>query len=110
MNSCQENTYSCIVCEVRRNVGATSVRADLNPYRLGHINLLVDYAVDRRRRVAYLIVEPILGKNPNWGGMRSPATHTHRPRRKGDELQNEARKALLDQHLLRPRPRCSSRT
>lgn len=32
----------------------------LNPYRLGHINLLGDYAVDRRRRIAELILAPIL--------------------------------------------------
>ncbi|WP_264293122.1 transposase, partial [Thomasclavelia ramosa] len=31
---------------------------NLNPYRLGHINLLGDYAVDRRRRIADLILEP----------------------------------------------------
>jgi TnpA family transposase len=36
--------------------------ADLNPYRLGHINMLGDYAVDRRRRLMDLIVEPILGQ------------------------------------------------
>ena len=44
------------------------VLGDLNPYRLAHINLLGDYAVDRRRRVADLIVEPILRKKASGGG------------------------------------------
>jgi len=42
--------------------------ADLNPYRLGHVNMLGDYAVDRRRRIVDLIVEPILGKRSNGAG------------------------------------------
>lgn len=42
--------------------------ADLNPYRLGHVNMLGDYAVDRRRRVTDLIVEPILGKQAKGAG------------------------------------------
>lgn len=48
------------------------VLRNLNPYRLGHINLLGDYAVDRRRRVADLIVEPILGKTSN-GSAQAPS-------------------------------------
>jgi hypothetical protein len=42
--------------------------ADLNLYRLGHINMLGDYAVDRRRRVMDLVVEPILAKRPMGAG------------------------------------------
>jgi len=47
--------------------------ADLNPYRLGHVNMLGDYAVDRRRRVTDLIVEPILGKRTGTAGAAAVA-------------------------------------
>lgn len=47
---------------------SADVLKHLTPYRLGHVNMLGDYAVDRRRRVADLIVEPILGRKSNGGG------------------------------------------
>jgi TnpA family transposase len=47
--------------------------ADLNPYRLGHVNMLGDYAVDRRRRIMDLIVEPILGKRPTGAATATDA-------------------------------------